>query len=145
MGAEDPPARGGREGLAATRLPRQFLRFTAVGTVTTAVQYAVLWLGVAAFTAPAALASAAGYALGVVLSYFLNYLVTFSSDRSHRTAIPRYLVVFGIGWCINAGLMTLLVHGWGWNLWLSQVMATGIGLVWNFSGSRWWTFRHGRR
>jgi putative flippase GtrA len=119
----------------------QFLRFAAVGAVTTAVQYVVLWLGVAAFPSSAALASAAGYALGVALGYVFNYLVTFRSGRSHRAAMPRYIVVFGVGWCINAGLMTLLVHGWGWNLWLSQVIATAVGLLWNFSGSRWWTFR----
>ena len=24
---------------------------------------------------------------------------------------------------------------------LAQVLATGIGLVWNFAGSRWWAFK----
>jgi putative flippase GtrA len=142
--AEDPRDRSRREETAPARLPEQFLRFVAVGAVTTAVQYAVLWLGVARFAAPAVVASAAGYALGVLLSYFLNYLLTFRSTRSHVAAAPRYVVVFGIGWFINAGLMTLLVHGWGWNLWLAQVIATGVGLVWNFSGNRWWTFRERR-
>jgi putative flippase GtrA len=143
--AEDPRDRSRREGIAVPRLPAQFLRFVAVGAVTTAVQYVVLWVGVARLAAPAALASAIGYALGVLLSYFLNYLLTFRSRRAHAAAAPRYVVVFAIGWCINAGLMTLLVHGWGWNLWLAQVIATGIGLVWNFSGSRWWTFRESAR
>jgi putative flippase GtrA len=145
MRAENPRDPIGIEGTAASRVPTQFLRFAAVGAVTTAVQYVVLWLGMAAFAVPAALASAAGYALGVVLSYFLNYLVTFRSRRSHVAAAPRYLAVFGIGWCINTGLMALLVHSWGWNVWLAQVTATGLGLVWNFSGSRWWTFRQSRR
>ena len=141
MRVDDPPPRSGPARVVPDHLPRQFLRFAPVGAVTTAVQYAVLWLGVAALGAPAALASAAGYALGVVLSYFLNYLMTFRSNQSHAAAVPRYLAVFGVGWCINAGLMTLLVHGWGWNMWLAQVIATGLGLVWNFSGSRWWAFR----
>jgi putative flippase GtrA len=132
-------------GTAGDRLPQQFARFVAVGAVTTAVQYAVLWLGVTALRAPAALASAAGYALGVALSYLLNYLVTFRSSRSHAAAAPRYLAVFGVGWCMNTGLMALLVHRWGWNLWVAQLLATGIGLFWNFSGSRWWTFRQRRR
>ena len=145
MRPEDPLDASRSDRSAAIRLPQQFLRFAAVGGVTTAVQYAVLWLGVDAWRVPAALASAAGYALGVVLSYFLNYLVTFRSSRSHAAAAPRYLAVFGIGWCINIGLMTLFAHRWGWNLWLAQIMATGIGLVWNFSGSRWWTFRQSHR
>jgi putative flippase GtrA len=145
MRAEDPRDRSRHDGAVAGRLPEQFARFTAVGAVSTAVQYACLWLGVTALEAPAALASAAGYALGVVLSYLLNYLVTFRSSRSHVAAAPRYLAVFSIGWCINTGLMVLLVHRWGWNMWLAQVTATSIGLVWNFSGSRWWTFRQSRR
>ena len=145
MRPEDPQDTSRSERTAATTLPHQFLLFAAVGGVTTAVQYAVLWIGVAVWQAPAALASAAGYALGVALSYLLNYLVTFRSSRAHAAAAPRYFAVFGIGWCINTGLMTLLVHQWGWNLWVAQVMATGIGLVWNFSGSRWWTFRQSRQ
>jgi putative flippase GtrA len=145
MRPADPRIPIGHEEIAAARLPEQFLRFAAVGAVTTAVQYAVLWLGVTTFAAPAALASAAGYALGVVLSYFLNYLVTFRSSRSHVAAAPRYVAVFGIGWCINIGLMALFVHQWGWNIWLAQVLATGLGLIWNFSGSRWWTFRQSSR
>ena len=142
MQAEDPRHR--HEQVAAGRLPEQFLRFAAVGAITTMVQYLVLWLGVARFAMPAALASAVGYALGVLISYCLNYVMTFRSTRSHVAAVPRYLAVFGIGWCINAGLMTLLVHGRDWNLWLAQVIATGVGLVWNFSGNRWWTFRERR-
>ena len=145
MRPEDPPDTSRSDRTAAARLPQQFLRFAAVGAVTTAVQYAVLWLGVDVWKAPAALASAAGYALGVALSYLLNYLVTFRSNRSHAAAAPRYVVVFGIGWCMNFGLMALFVHRWRWNLWLAQVIATGLGLVWNFSGSRWWTFRQRSR
>jgi putative flippase GtrA len=128
---------------SAARLPAQFARFAAVGAVTTAVQYAVLWVGVAIVAAPAAIASAAGYALGVLLSYALNYAFTFRSTTPHFEAAPKFLVVFGVGWCLNLALMGLFVHRWGWNPWPAQVLTTGIGLVWNFSGSRWWTFRRG--
>jgi putative flippase GtrA len=120
----------------------QFLRFASVGALTTAVQYVVLWFGVAALSVSAALASAAGYALGVLLSYLLNYVFTFRSRQAHYTALPRYIVVFGIGWCINLLLMGVLVHGLGSPVWPSQILTTGIGLVWNFSASRLWAFRH---
>lgn len=130
---------------AVAHLPGQFARFAVVGFVTTAVQYAILWLGGEVLRFPAVLASATGYALGVLLSYFLNYLFTFRSNSSHSAAVPRYIAVFGVGWCINAALMGLFVHHWKWNMWLAQVLTTAIGLVWNFSGSRWWTFRHERR
>ena len=123
------------------RLHHQFLRFAAVGLSGTAVQYAVLWTGVSIFAAPAALASAIGYALGAFVNYLLNYFFTFESGKSHAKTAPRYFAVLGIGWSINTGLMTLLVHHWGWNYWFAQILTTGIGLFWNFSGSRWWAFK----
>ena len=125
------------------QLAMQFLRFAGVGVVGTAVQYLVLWVAVTAFALPAVPASAVGYAIGVLVSYFLNYPFTFRSDQPHGDAVPRYFAVFGVGWCLNAVLMALLVGRLGWNIWLSQVLTTSIGLVWNFSGSRWWTFRPG--
>jgi hypothetical protein len=68
-------------------------------------------------------------------------LFTFKSDKGHGEAASKYFTLLGIGWCINTGLMWLLVHQLGWYYWLAQVLATGIGLMWNFAGSRWWAFK----
>jgi putative flippase GtrA len=123
-------------------LHRQFLRFMAVGATGTTVQYIVLWLGTALLFAPAAICSAIGYVLGSVVNYVLNYLFTFESGKSHIEAASKYYMVLGVGWCINTGLMGVFVHRYDWNVWLAQVLTTGIGLVWNFAGSRWWAFKH---
>ncbi len=123
-------------------LHRQFLRFMAVGATGTTVQYVVLWIGTALLAAPAAICSAIGYVLGSVVNYLLNYLFTFESGKSHIEAASKYYTVLGVGWCINTGLMGIFVHHYGWNVWISQVLTTGIGLTWNFTGSRWWAFKH---
>ncbi|HAT33399.1 MAG TPA: GtrA family protein [Janthinobacterium sp.] len=120
---------------------RQFLRFAAVGASGTAVQYSVLWAGVNLVGVSAAAASGAGYALGAVVNYILNYFFTFQSDKSHGEAAAKYFTLLGIGWCMNTGLMWLLAQRLGWNLWLAQVLVTGIGLIYNFAGSRWWAFK----
>lgn len=117
------------------------MRFAAVGVAGTAVQYAVLWLGVSAVGIQAAWASGIGYIFGSVVNYLLNYFFTFKSDQSHRDAAPKYFGVLGVGWCINTGLMLLFTHHWEWNIWLAQILTTGIGLIWNFSGSRLWAFK----
>ncbi len=122
-------------------IQNQFFRFAAVGISGTTVQYIVLWLGVSAFSAPAALASAGGYALGSLVNYFLNHLFTFQSEKSHLEAAPKYFAVLGVGWCINTGLMVVLAHHFGWNYWFAQLLTTGIVLFWNFLGSRWWAFK----
>lgn len=118
----------------------QFLRFALVGASGTGVQYLVLWVGVTFLGAPAAAASAVGYILGAVVNYLLNHAFTFKRQASHGSAAPRYFALLGVGWCINTGLMTLFVHHLGWNYWIAQIITTGIGLMWNFCGSRWWAF-----
>lgn len=123
-------------------LRRQFLRFAAVGVSGTLVQYGVLWAGVEVFGIPAAISSGIGYVLGSVVNYLLNYAFTFKSEKSHAEAASKYYAVVGVGWCLNTGLMWLLVHHWGQNYWLAQLFATAVGLVWNFSGSRWWAFKN---
>lgn len=127
----------------ASPLLHQFLRFAAVGLFGTLVQYVCLWIGTEwQGKSAAAISSAIGYALGTVLNYALNYRFTFQSNQSHREAAGKYFSVLGIGWCINTSLMTLFVHHWHWQPWPSQILTTGIGLMWNFSGSRLWAFRH---
>ena len=122
-------------------LPRQFVRFAAVGATGTMIQYSVLWTGVRLLLLPAAAASGIGYLLGSVCNYCLNYAFTFRSRKTHTEAASKYYSVLGVGWCINTSLMALLVHHWGFNYWLAQLSATAIGLVWDFSGSRWWVFK----
>lgn len=125
-----------------TALFHQFLRFAAVGLSGTLVQYACLWIGVNYFLMNAAIASAIGYILGSVVNYVLNYFFTFGSQKSHKEAATKYFSLLGVGWCINFGLMILFHDYWGWHLWLAQIITTGIGLIWNFSGSKWWAFKH---
>ncbi|NNM82635.1 MAG: GtrA family protein [Burkholderiales bacterium] len=122
-------------------LSSQFFRFTAVGATGTLVQYTMLWLGVESLGMPAAIASGVGYALGSVVNYLLNYLFTFKSAKSHTEAASRYYAVLGIGWFINTGLIWLLVQHWHQNYWLAQLLVSGIGLMWNFTGSRLWAFK----
>lgn len=129
-------------------LPRQFIKFASVGACGTSVQYFILWLGVEHLSLSAVIASAIGYALGSIANYTLNYFLTFKSEKSHIETMPKYYAVIGVGWCINTALMGFFVHYISWPLiadrWQyipSQILTTGIGVIWNFSGSRLWAFK----
>ena len=122
-------------------ITRQFLRFAAVGASGTAVQYSILWGGVEWFALHAAVASAIGYLCGSVVNYLLNYFFTFDSSKGHVEAASKYFSVLAVGFCINTGLMALMVSQLHWHYWLAQIVTTGIGLIWNFAGSRWWAFK----
>jgi putative flippase GtrA len=123
---------------------RQFLRFALVGATGTAVQYVVLWAGVRLLSGSAPICSAVGYLCGSVVNYSLNYVFTFASGKRHIEAAAKYYMILAVGFCINIGMMELLVRYLGWNYWLAQILTTGIGLMWNFAGSRWWAFREAR-
>lgn len=81
-----------------------------------------------------------GFLAAVAVSYILNRRYTFKSDRSHRSAVPRFLAVSTGGFLLNGFVMWLLNESWGVQYLLAQVVATVIVLAWNFSANRWWTF-----
>ncbi|MDW7710843.1 MAG: GtrA family protein [Deferrisomatales bacterium] len=117
----------------------QFLVFSAVGTVGTAVHFAVLvGLVQAARTNPVP-ASVAGFVVGALVNYLLNYHVTFRSRKRHGGALVRFFTVAlaGLGW--NTVIMFVATR-WAHYL-LSQMLATAAVLVWNFLCNRFWTFK----
>ena len=124
----------------------QFVRFAAVGLSGTAVQYLTMQAAVSfdfsvLGKSPAVTGSSIGYLLGSVVNYILNYFLTFSSGKSHVEAASKYFGVLGVGWCINVGLMSLMVEHWGIWYWYAQVLTTGFVLCWNFAGSKLWAFK----
>ena len=125
----------------ASRPVHRLLRFASVGICGTLVQYAALWIGVELAGASAALSSGAGYLMGSLVNYLLNYFFTFSSDKSHLDALPKFYIAVGIGWCLNTGLMAWLTGALGFNKWCVQVFATIICFGWNFIASQFWIFR----
>ena len=120
----------------------QFMRFAAVGLTGTAVQYISLAIALYFYGKSAAvMGSAIGYILGSVVNYILNYFFTFGSSQSHLEAASKYFTVLAIGWLMNLGLMSVMVNHWDWWVWMSQMISTGIGLCWNFGGSKLWAFK----
>ena len=58
---------------------------------------------------PPVLASGVCYVLGVALSYVLNRRWTFASTDSHRKAVPKFVLAYGIGLgctLITMGILT---------------------------------------
>jgi putative flippase GtrA len=115
-------------------------RFLVVGGTATAVQYIVLVACVRALSLAPVVASAIGFALSSVLNYYLNYRLTFRSSRAHVSALPRFLLIAGIGLIANSVAMWLLTKSAHLGYLLSQVLTTALVLVWNYTANRKWTF-----
>ena len=115
------------------------MRFSLVGGIATAIQYALLILLVHGFGMAPTPASSIGFVLSAGVNYLLNHRFTFRSDRPHAAAAAKFGLLAGIGLLINAAIMHLMIAG-GVHYLLAQVGATGVVLFWNFLGNSVWTF-----
>lgn len=121
-------------------IAKRFARFTGVGAVGTAAHYLTLFILVDFFGANAVVASSAGYLIGAVTNYLLNYYFTFRSDKPHGTTAVKFLVIAVAGFFLNAGIMWLFTEMVTLHYLLAQLLATALVLVWNFGANDRWTF-----
>ena len=117
-------------------------RFLVVGTACTAVQYALLALLVEGARWVPAAASAASYALAVLLNYELTRRFTFRGRPASWRSFGRFVAVQLAGLLLNvavfeAGLRAGLPH-----YLLAQAVATAAVTVSNWTAYRLWAFRH---
>lgn len=127
--------------MISTHTFKQFILFAAVGAVGTAGQYLALFILVEGGLLNKVPASVAGFAVGAVINYFLNYRFTFNSNKSHREAITKFFIVAIIGAAINTALFYMGIHLLHLYYMLAQVVATVIVLLWNFIANKLWTFK----
>lgn len=121
-------------------MSRQFLSFAGVGVVATAAHYLSLLALVEGGLAHPAPASAAGAAVGALVSYALNYRLTFAAQSPHRKTMPRFLAIAVVAMILNFVLMHGLVTLLALPYIAAQVAVTGLMLLLTFSANRNWTF-----
>lgn len=122
-------------------LGKQFIAFTIVGSIATAVQYFILVLLVELVKFQPVLASSIGFIFGGIVSYYLNRKVTFQSDKKHRIAMVQYLCVAAVAFWLNGMFMSFGIHHFNLNYITTQILTTSLILFWNFLANRFWTFR----
>ncbi len=121
-------------------LARQFLRFAAVGAVATAAHYAVLVALKELAHVPVLWATSLGYLVGAVVGYTLNRRFTFEANHRFTHGLAKYVGVGIVGLALNGAITMGLIHV-GLHYLLSQMVATGIVLIWNFAAARLVVFR----
>ncbi len=122
-------------------ITKQFMCFAAIGAVGTAAHYAILLALVHRLAADPVAASIGGFVAGAFVNYVANYHVTFQSKKRHEEAIIKFFSVALLGLILNTLIMAFATNLVGLHYLISQVLATGMVLVWNFAGNRFWTFR----
>lgn len=127
-----------------TALLRQFVGFAGVGIIGTAGHYATLIGLVQLAGLIPLLASTAGFVVGAIINYFLNYRFIFRSRKRHSEALSKFLVVATAGLGLNTMAVWFGIDVIRWNYLVAQLAATAIVLVWNFSANKVWTFSRSR-
>lgn len=133
----------------------QFSKFLVVGSMNTAIDFAVLnllmWTTGIYQGQWIILLNAISFLVAVTNSYFLNKYWTFRVKGP--TVVPwqmgQFLVVSLIGAGINSsivyGVTTFIppCFGLGKELWanLAKALATGVALIWNFLGYKFIVFK----
>ncbi len=121
-------------------LARQFTAFFGVGIAAAVAHYGLLIALVEGGGLHPVPATLAGYVAGGFISYALNRRHTYESSRPHREATWRFAVVAFIGFLLTWFLM----HAF--TVWLdgpylpSQVITTGVVMLWSFMAHKIWTF-----
>lgn len=123
-----------------SKLLLQFCSFIGVGGIATFVHYNVLFLLVHFYGFRPVFSSSIGYVLSGSLNYYLNYHVTFQSDKPHHQAVLKFTLIAVVGLFINTVIMALCTEIFTLHYILAQILATGIVTFWNFTGNRYWSF-----
>ena len=74
------------------------------------------------------------------MSYRLNRRHTFGSERPHEEAIWRFTLVAGVAFVLTYALMRVLVEGWLIPYLPSQLVTSGLVMIWTFAANKLWTF-----
>lgn len=121
---------------------RRFGKFAIVGMINTAIDMAVYILLHSVLGMHYLLANIFAFLAAAINSYNLNRRWTFRSTAADwRREMTQYLAVIGLGFCLNEGLLYILVDRFSLHSIVAKVLVIGVVLVWNFGANRWWTFR----
>ena len=131
------------------RSGKQFVKFAVVGAVGTIVNLAVLKLTLLLWGrfnestpfAVEAFASGLAFAVAVVNNYLLNRWWTFRSSGTMGTEFLKFLVVSVAGLALNELVFWAFRAQLDLHVMLSQLLAIGCVLPFNFIVNKLWSFR----
>lgn len=119
-------------------------RFGLAGVANTTIGFGLIAALDVGLHLPPALANAAGYLVGVGVSFVLNRRFVFRSDRAWRATAPRYATVVAVAFVLNQLVLEFAHRALGPGApqhLAAQLagMATYTATV--FAACRWWVFR----
>lgn len=119
----------------------QLSRFLLVGVFNTALGYAVIFGCMYLAGLSPELSNAAGYMVGLLVSYFLNRYFTFRSAQRRSTEFARFVLVFLTAYTGNLVVLVVLVRILTVHAGFSQVIAGVIYIGTAYMLNKHYVFR----
>ncbi len=117
-----------------------FGRYLLVGFANTILGFAVIVVCYAALGFSAIAANAAGYAVGFVVSFFLNRTYTFRSKVRAQSGFVRFALAALVGYCVNLLVLSVAKDLFGFGVYISQALSILSYLGTVFLISKWFVF-----
>jgi putative flippase GtrA len=124
-----------------TSTSARVVSFAFVGAVGTLMHYLTLVVLVEVFDTSPTVATTAGFVVGAIVNYALNYRYTFRSAKSHLDAGPKFFACAILSGCVNTAIVAVGVSSFNGEYLLVQLIATGAVFALNFLLNSEWTFR----
>lgn len=103
------------------------IRYGLFGVLANLILY-LLFLGMLAAGISPHLSQLASFLAGTLLAFFLNRNFTFADDRPVSATLPRYILLYGGCYLLNALSLALLLHA-GLPPWLGQAICVVLSAV----------------
>lgn len=122
---------------------RQFIGFVVAGGVATLLNYGIFAL-LLLLNTNYLVASAIGYASGIVVSFAINRKIVFRSSSRANGQLVRYFVAYGLALGAQLVLLEILVR-LSFEVFVANAISIVVVLVGNFFLVRFWVFAISRQ
>jgi len=130
----------GIKNLISSKTFGQAVRFGIVGLINTFVTVIIIFVLQNIFSVYFVIANAAGYFVGICSSFILNKFWTFKSKDSVKKEGLLFLLVTGVCYIIQLGVVIMAKEKFGINVNISQFLGMCMYVVLNFLGNKFLTF-----
>lgn len=120
-------------------LSNQFVSYIFVGVIGTIAHTGTLWMLTEKLDIDPLLSSTAGFLISLIISYYLNSILTFKRGF-HINFFLKYLIVSSMGLVVNLSILFTVEHIFLMNYMIGQVIAIVVVPIINFALNKYWAF-----
>ncbi len=121
---------------------KAFTKFGAVGAITAAIYFFVMWVVNSGLGINYVVAVSLAYILSTTFHFVANRHFTFTATLGHQGhQFVRYLVLWLINYIITIGVVTLSVEKFRWSPYLGVCISVILTMCTGYALARYWVFK----